>query len=122
VHAPAPPAYEVAWQGETSLTLPHGTLRFERGEGRGIDEARVTAALVVRPRHGGERIRLAQDRTRRALKSILRESSLPSWERDALPLLCAGDQLVAVPGIGIDVAWQAAPGRPGRVPVWQARR
>ena len=75
----------------------------------------------MRPRLGGERIRLGAGRARRALKSILRESALPSWERDALPLLVAGDELVAVPGIGVDVAWQPAPGQAGRVPSWSAR-
>ena len=83
----------------------------------------VARARIVEggKRRGGERIKLAGDRARRALKSILRESSLPTWERDALPLVVAGDVLVAVPGIGVDVAWQAGPGIPGRLPVWRAR-
>ena len=121
VHAPAPPDYATTWRGEASIALPHGELRFERAEGEGVDESRIAAGLTVRPRLGGERIQLAPDRTRRALKSILRESRLPSWERDALPLLVAGDALVAVPGIGVDAAWQAPPGRPGRIVVWKAR-
>jgi len=121
VHAPAPHDYAASWHGEAAVTLPHGELRFESVEGGGVDAARVGAGLSIRPRHGGERIRLAGERTRRALKSILRESSLPTWERDALPLVVAGDVLVAVPGIGVDVAWQAGPGRPGRWPVWSAR-
>jgi tRNA(Ile)-lysidine synthase len=121
VHAPAPADYVATWRGEPALTLPHGELRFDSVDGAGVDLARVGAGLSVRPRRGGERLQLASDRTRRALKSILRESSLPTWERDALPLIVAGDVLVAVPGIGVDVAWQAGPGRPGRVPVWSAR-
>jgi len=121
VHAPAPHDYAASWHGEAAVTLPHGELRFESVEGGGVDAARVGAGLSIRPRHGGERIRLAGERTRRALKSILRESSLPTWERDALPLVVAGDVLVAVPGIGVDEAWQAGPGLPGRLPVWRAR-
>jgi tRNA(Ile)-lysidine synthase len=122
VHAPPPPAYAATWRGEASIALPHGELRFDAAVGAGIDEARIGAGLAVQPRAGGERIQLAAGRTRRALKAILRESALPSWERDALPLLVAGDALVAVPGIGVDVAWQAPAGRPGRMPVWRARR
>jgi tRNA(Ile)-lysidine synthase len=121
VHAPAPPDYVATWRGEAALTLPHGELRFDDVDGGGVDLARIGGGLSVRPRRGGERLQLAADRTRRALKSILRESSLPTWERDALPLIVAGDVLVAVPGIGVDVAWQAGPGRPGRWPVWSAR-
>jgi len=121
VHAPAPPDYAAPWHGEAAVQLPHGELRFETVEGRGVDFVRIGAGLEIRPRRGGERLQLAGDRTRRALKSILRESSLPTWERDALPLIVAGEMLVAVPGIGVDVAWQAGPGRPGRLPVWRAR-
>ena len=121
VHAPAPDAYVATWRGEATIALPHGELGFETAEGQGVDEARIAAGLTVRPRVGGERIRLAAGRTRRALKSILRESALPSWERDSLPLIVSGAELVAVPGIGVDVAWQPQPGRPGRVPVWRKR-
>jgi tRNA(Ile)-lysidine synthase len=121
VHAPAPPDYAAPWHGEAAVMLPHGELRFETVEGRGVDFSRIGAGLEIRPRRGGERLQLARDRTRRALKSILRESSLPTWERDALPLVVAGEMLVAVPGIGVDVAWQAGPGRAGRLPVWRTR-
>ena len=79
---------------------------------------RVASGFAIRPRRGGEGLRLARGGARRALKSLLRESGLPSWERDALPLLVSGDTLVAVPGIGVDVAWRAGPGRPGWMPVW----
>ena len=121
VHAPAPDDYVAPWHGEAAVTLPHGELRFDSVDGGGVDLARVGHGLAIRPRRGGERLRLAGDRTRRALKAILRESALPTWERDALPLVVAGDVLVAVPGIGVDVAWQAGPGRPGKLPVWRAR-
>ena len=32
---------------------------------------------------------------------------MPSWQREALPLLFCGDALAAVPGLGVDVAFQA---------------
>jgi tRNA(Ile)-lysidine synthase len=121
VHPPTPPDYRVAWQGEAAITLPHGELRFDPVDGGGVAVAHIAAGLAIRPRQGGERLQLASGRTRRALKAILRESALPTWEREALPLVVAGDVLVAVPGIGVDVAWQAASGCPGRLPVWSAR-
>jgi len=122
VHRPAPPDYRVAWHGERAVALPHGELRFDAVDSGGVDIDRMASGLEIRPRQGGERLQLARDRTRRALKAILRESALPTWERDALPLVVAGDVLVAVPGIGVDVAWQAFPGCPGRLPVWRARK
>ena len=38
---------------------------------------------------------------------------MPSWQREALPLLFCGDALAAVPGLGVDVAFQAHAGRAG---------
>jgi tRNA(Ile)-lysidine synthase len=118
VHAASPHGYLLPWHGETSVALPHGVLAFEAAKGDGIDAERSAAGLAIRPRRGGERLRLAPDRARRELKSLLCESGLPAWEREALPLVMAGDALVAVPGIGVDVAWRAPPGRPGWRPVW----
>jgi tRNA(Ile)-lysidine synthetase-like protein len=78
------------------VTLPHGELRFESVEGRGVDRRARRRGLSIRPRHGGETPQARRGPHARALKSILRESSLPTWERDALPLVVAGDVLVAV--------------------------
>ena len=78
---------------------------------RGAGRRRVT----VRPAPGGERIRLAADRPRRALKGLLQDAGMPPWQRESLPLVFCGDALAAVPGIGVDVAFQAAAGHAGRV-------
>ena len=121
VHDAAPGDYLHAWHGEPTIALPHGELAFESADGAGIDADRAASGLAIRPRHGGERLRLAPGQARRALKSPLRESGLPVWEREVLPLVMAGDALVAVPGIGVDAGWQARPGRPGLLPVWRRR-
>ncbi|MBN9127438.1 MAG: tRNA lysidine(34) synthetase TilS, partial [Nitrosospira sp.] len=75
--------------------------------------------VTVRMRRGGERLRPDRNRPRRSLKNLLREASLPPWERDALPLIFSGDHLVCVPGIGIDCAYQAASREPGLVVEWR---
>jgi tRNA(Ile)-lysidine synthase len=41
------------------------------------------------------------------------------WRRARLPLLYCDGELVWVPGIGIDAAWQATPGEAGLSPVWR---
>ena len=41
------------------------------------------------------------------LKSLLQEAGMPTWERDALPLVFCNDALAAVPGIGVDAAYRA---------------
>lgn len=118
VHADAPASYRREWRGEAYLDLPHGRLAFVATDGTGI-AAGVAHVLVVRPRGGGERLQLHADRPRRALKSWLQEAGLPAWEREALPLVFDGDALVAVPGLGVDVAYQAREGEPGYALDWR---
>lgn len=119
VHAQTPPAFDVRWHGERELALPHGTLVFERVEGAGVDVARLAAEPVyVRPRSGGERLQLAANRPRRALKAILQDAGMPVWERAALPLVYCGDALAAAPGIGVDTGFVTAPGHAGVAIAW----
>ncbi len=99
------------WTGERELALPAGlgSLRFEPALGAGLSLKRLRAEeVVVRPRSGGERLRLAHDRPSRTLKNLLQEAAIPEWERDRLPLLFAGDSLVWVPGVGQDCRFAAA--------------
>jgi tRNA(Ile)-lysidine synthase len=118
----APPArFDVRWNGEAELALPHGTVTFGRAEGAGIDLAQVTGDVRVRSRAGGERFQVALDRPRRALKSVLRDAGIPPWDRRGLPLVWCGDALAAVAGLGVDAALLAAPGRPGLTVAWHPR-
>jgi len=119
----APPArFDVGWQGEKELALPHGTVIFGHAEGAGIDLALAAGDVRLRSRAGGERFQVAPDRPRRALKSILRDAGIPPWERRGLPLVWCGDALAAVAGLGVDAALRAAPGRPGLTVGWLPRR
>ena len=119
VHAPPPRPYDVHWNGEADLALPHGHVRIERADGKGIDVTRIAQrSLHVRPRAGGERMQLATDRPRRALKSILQDAGVPPWSRQSLPLVYVDDELAAVPGIGVDAAFAAPAGTPGLSFLW----
>lgn len=123
VHAPLPAPFALTWAGETELALPHGTLRFALAPAVAGPDAiaadRIVAApLEVRLRQGGERLQLAANRPRRALKVILHEAGMPAWERRALPILAAGEYVIAVPGIGVALAEQARPGSPGYFVTW----
>ena len=123
VHAPSAPPFLRAWEGEAELRLPGGVLRFERARGSGLAAVKLTQAPVtLRSRCGGERIRLAANRPSRAVKKLLQEAHLPPWQRDALPLVWSGDELVAVPGIGVALAYQAAPGEAGWCLSWRPAR
>jgi tRNA(Ile)-lysidine synthase len=89
-------------------------LAFEHAEGLGLAAVKLERAQVtLRPRRGGERIRLAANRPTHAVKKLLQEARMPPWERENLPLIWSDDELAAVPGIGIALGFQAAPGEAG---------
>ncbi len=142
--------WQVTWNGEKQLGIPEldGNLAFRRREEQkkekppkeeegeegeesaatnlretGISLEKLIAQPVsIRPRKGGERLRPDCKRPRRSLKNLLREASLPPWERQSLPLLFSGEHLVCVPGIGVDCEFQAREGEPGLILEWLPRR
>ena len=109
----------IHWKGESRLPLPAlgGELRFRRVRGRGI--AAPGAPLQVRLRKGGERLQPDARRPRRTLKNLFQEAGVPPWERERLPLLVNGDDVVWVAGLGTDTRYQAAKNAPGVMPEWR---
>lgn len=117
--------WRLAWHGEKQLVIDDlgGSIRFTRRKGLGINlQKLMESPVTIRIRQGGERLRLDCNRPRRSLKNLLREASLPPWDREALPLMFSGEHLVWVPGIGVDCAFQAAAGEPGLMVEWKAGR
>jgi tRNA(Ile)-lysidine synthase len=96
-----------------------GTLALEMSDEGGVDPALAEGGLTLKTRRGGEQIILAGDAHRRKLKKLLQESGVYPWMREALPLLYAGDELVAVADLwvaagraktpGYAVRWHGAP-------------
>jgi tRNA(Ile)-lysidine synthase len=79
-----------SWRGEP-LTLPDaGRLSLTDAN------ARLTEPLTVRLRRGGERIKPAGDAHTRELRDLFQQALLPPWQRNACPLLYAGDELIAI--------------------------
>jgi tRNA(Ile)-lysidine synthase len=110
------------WYGETRLALPAlgGELRFRRVRGRGIASSLIKGMrLEVRQRSGGERLRLDALRPSRTLKNLFQEAGVPPWERERMPLLFCGDDLVWAPGLGVDAKFLNAGRAPGIVPDWR---
>jgi len=108
------------WSGEPRLRLPElgGELRFRKARGKGI--ALEHQPLSVRLRAGGERLQPDPRRPRRTLKNLFQEAGVPPWQRERLPLLFRGEDLVWVPGLGIDARFQARADAQGMVPEWRA--
>jgi len=117
--ASSTPFSSLSWNGELKLAIPElgGELRFRRARGKGI--AAGARPLGVRLRAGGERLQPDPRRPRRTLKNLFQEAGVPPWERDRLPLLVSGEDLVWVPGLGVDARYQAAKNAPGVLPEWR---
>lgn len=110
------PELSLPWQFEVKLALPSGHLNFERRRGEGVSVARLaTAPVTIRYRCGGERLRPECGRPSRSLKNLLQETAVPPWERERLPLLFCGEELVFVPEVGIDCAYRASQDEAGVV-------
>jgi tRNA(Ile)-lysidine synthase len=109
----------LTWKGEKRLAIPAlgGELRFRRARGRGI--AAAAKPLQVTVRRGGERLQPDARRPRRTLKNLFQEAGVAPSERDRLPILMSGDDVVWVPGLGVDVRYQAAKNAPGVLPEWR---
>lgn len=117
---PLPAPASLLWQGEPSLPWAGGVLRFEVGLGIGLARRRLQAAPVsIRPRRGGERLQPHPQRPRRPLKKWLQEGGIPLWQRECLPLVYCGDELVWAAGIGVAAGFAAVPDEAGVLPIWE---
>ena len=120
-HTPDVAGQAVAWQGEPEIAWAGGVVRFVETIGAGIARRWLQgAALTIRARQGGERIKHHPARPRRNLRNVLQESGLPPWERERLPFLWREDRLMWVGGVGVEVAFACAPDEAGVQPVWIA--
>ncbi|MBI1886899.1 MAG: tRNA lysidine(34) synthetase TilS [Nitrosomonadales bacterium] len=102
--------FVLSWHGEEELDWPALGARvvFEQGQGRGISLAKLRRAPVtLRLRQGGETLRPHPNAATRTLKNLLQEQHIPPWQRDRLPLLYCGDELVCAAGVAIAAEYQA---------------
>jgi tRNA(Ile)-lysidine synthase len=113
-----PPLGEAAWPpgGKELATSPvalgegMGTLRLVPGAPRGLSAATAGRGLCVRMRSGGEQIRPAGQAHTKKLKKLLQDAGVVPWMRDRLPLVFAGEQLVAVADLWVAAGASSEPG------------
>ncbi|GHT94425.1 tRNA(Ile)-lysidine synthase [Betaproteobacteria bacterium] len=102
------------WDGKSPCQWADGWLTLEPCTGEGLSSAKLAGkTLTLRPRQGGEHITSQTNRPRRTLKNLLQETHIPPWERERLPLIYAGEELVAVPGVAVAAEWQCEVGEKG---------
>lgn len=92
------------WDGEAQMPFPAygGALHFELAES-GIDADWLRQqSLCLQPRSGGEQLKLTENRPSRSLKHHYQALGVPAWERERLPLVYAGKDLLFAAGVGQD--------------------
>lgn len=97
-----------------------GSFMLMAGNQGGI-RTELPAPLEIRFRSGGESLRPALARPRKRVKDLCQEAGIVPWMRGRLPLVYAGDRLVAVADLWVEAEFQAAPGTPALAPVWAGR-
>lgn len=97
------------WRVDPWLTLADGArLGLVRDPHGDVLLSALPARLSVGYRRGGERLRGAAGRV--ALKDLLQAQGLPPWQRASVPLLCAGERLIAIADLWVDPAFRAPNG------------
>jgi tRNA(Ile)-lysidine synthase len=103
--------FELSWDLVKSarLILPAGAgeLELVRAAHGPIDAGALPAQVTVRTRRGGERLRPRRGGPSRTLKSLLQNAAISLIERQNLPLLFLGEELVAAADLWVDARWQA---------------
>ena len=95
-----------------------GSLSLAASAGGGVRRDRIGAGLEVRFRAGGERFRPRGRRETHRLKKLLQDEGILPWMRGSIPLLYAGDVLVAVGDLWVS---HSAFGAPGLAVRWRDR-
>jgi len=117
----SPVELEWPWRSPLVLAGIPGVLHAQIAHGRGLRRAALPDRLHVRPRTGGERLRLPGHAHRRELKKLLQEANVLPWWRERLPLIYAGDTLIAVADLWIAAEYAAGADEEGVVLIWEER-
>ncbi len=87
-----------------------GILEFLRGQAVGLSEEMMRRDIQIRFRQGGEEFKPYHQSHTRKLKKLLQEEGVVPWMRDRLPLVYAGDDLVAVGDLWLAASAVSEPG------------
>ena len=94
-----------------------GTLSWT-SEAGGLAVAKLPAVVTVRRREGGEALKPARLAKTQTVQHLCQAWGVLPWMRDALPLVFAGDALIAIGDLWTDADWCAAADAPGLSIAW----
>jgi tRNA(Ile)-lysidine synthase len=84
----------------------------------GIAADAVPPVVIVRRREGGETLKPARSARTQTIQHLCQSQGVLPWMRDALPLVFAGDELIAVADLWVDARWGAPADAPGLKIAW----
>ena len=90
------------------LGAARGRLRLVPDAAGPILRAALPPRLLVRARLPGQRVALRAGGPRQGLGELMRAAGVLPWERDRLPVVCAGARIVAVPGVLVAAPFAAS--------------
>ncbi len=93
---------EFIWNGEAAIYFADfsGTMHFEEAR-YGVDKDwLMQQKLCLRGREGGERLKLAANRSTRDIKSHFQTLKIPFWQRQRLPFLYVNGKLLHAAKVG----------------------
>jgi tRNA(Ile)-lysidine synthase len=94
---------EFVWEGQDHIHFPAfaGRLYFDTAE-HGLDVSWLKQqSLTMHLRRGGERLKLAENRPTRDMKSHFQSLQIPFWQRERLPYVSVGRELLFAAGVGM---------------------
>ena len=96
-------AYDLKWNPVLPMTIEKSNIRLQSvsSQGSGLNRTLLDETLTIRSRKGGEKFHPAGRRHSQSLKKLLQETYIPPWERDVMPLIYFGDELIAVGGLWV---------------------
>ena len=94
---------ELGWHPESPLKISDLNIQLKAvmTPGKGLNKNLLTDSLSVRFRQGGEKFHPAGRRHSQSLKKLLQEAGIPPWERNVVPLVYSGYELIAVAGLWV---------------------
>lgn len=109
---------ELSLHGTETVTLADGRkLKWQLTSGQGLKPHLLKAEITLKYREGGERIQIQGHSQHKSLKQLFQEWDVPPWQRQQIPLLFLGQELIAVVGFAYAEHYAADIGEKGWLPV-----
>ncbi|MBT8118992.1 MAG: tRNA lysidine(34) synthetase TilS [Gammaproteobacteria bacterium] len=107
--------YEIEWNPGSPISIERPDIRLQvvDSKGGGLKRDLLDKTFTIRSRKGGEKFHPSGRRHSQSLKKLLQEATIPPWERDVIPLVYLGDELIAVAGLWVSKEYSVAEGEDG---------